>query len=60
MSLETIAPLNDDPIVKLPAMAAGVASVSRIGLPWLSDRSGFPGQLGLSCRIFQLAPRDKC
>jgi hypothetical protein len=37
MSLETIAPLNDDPIVELPAMAAGVPSVSRINLPWLSD-----------------------
>jgi hypothetical protein len=57
MRLETIAPLNDDPIVKLPAMAAGVPSVSRISLPWLSDRSGFP--VSSSCRIFQLAPRDK-
>jgi len=56
ISPETIAPLNDDPIIKLPAMAAGVPSFSRINLPWLSDGSG---QLRLSCRIFQLAPRYK-
>jgi hypothetical protein len=46
MSLETMALLNDDPIVKLPAMAAGVLSVSRISLPWLSDRSRLPDQAG--------------
>ena len=57
MSLETMALLNDDPIVKLPAMAAGVLSVSRISLPWPSIEVVFPIRLGLSCRVFQLAPR---